>query len=263
MSVEPQAGSRSLSRPRSYTRRGGRMPERHHRAFENHSETHLLDVPMDGTTVADGVPFDRLTAFGRIAPLVVEVGGGAGDCIAAAAAAHPDWDYLGIEVWRPGIAQTISKAAHAGVRNLRLLPADALPAVRDFLPHASVQEIWTFFPDPWPKTKHHKRRLVQPEFATVVADALVDGGSWRLASDWADYAWQIRDVLEGDPAFENTHRGRLADPGDIEVDPRGSHGGFAPRFEGRVMTRFERKGLARDRVIRDVHGRRIPRGGTK
>lgn len=239
------------------------MPQRHHRALENHSATYLLDVPMDGTTVADDVQFDPVAAFGRVAPLVVEIGGGAGDCIVAAAAGDPDRDYLGIEVWRPGLAQTIAKAAHGGVRNLRLLPADALPAVRDFLPEASAQEVWTFFPDPWPKTKHHKRRLVQPEFTTVVAAALVDGGSWRLASDWTDYAWQIRDVVEADPAFENVYPGRLADPGDAEVDPRGDHGGFAPRFEGRVMTRFERKGLKVDRIIRDLHVRRIPREGTQ
>lgn len=235
------------------------MPERHHRALENHSDTYLLDVPMDGTAVAAGVPFDQVAAFGRRAPLVVEIGGGAGDCIVAAAAASPDRDFLGIEVWRPGIAQTIAKAAHAGVTNLRLLPADALPAVRDFLPEAGIDEVWTFFPDPWPKTKHHKRRLVQPEFAAVVARVLVDSGSWRLASDWADYAWQIRDVVEGNREFENLHAGRLADSGDVEVDPRADHGGFAPRFDGRVMTRFERKGLTADRIIRDVHVRRNPR----
>lgn len=236
------------------------MPQRHHRALENHSETYLLDVPMEGTTVADGVRFDQRAAFGRVAPLVVEVGGGAGDCIVAAAAADPDRDYLGIEVWRPGIAQTIAKAAHAGVTNVRLLSADALPTVRDFLPLAGVAELWTFFPDPWPKTKHHKRRLVQAQFAAAVAQALVDGGSWRLASDWADYAWQIRDVVEREEAFDNPHAGRVAAPGDAEVDPRGDHGGFAPRFERRVMTRFERKGLAADRVVRDVH---VVRRGRK
>lgn len=235
------------------------MPERHHRALENHSETYLLDVPMMGTTVVDGVRFDQRAAFGRQAPLVVEIGGGAGDCIVAAAAADPDRDYLGIEVWRPGIAQTIAKAAHAGVTNVRLLSADALPTVRDFLPAGGVAELWTFFPDPWPKTKHHKRRLVQAQFAAMVAQVLVDGGSWRLASDWADYAWQIRDVVEGESAFVNLHAGRLAAPGDAEVDPRADHGGFAPRFEGRVMTRFERKGLQADRIIRDVHVRRNPR----
>ncbi|MFC6714223.1 tRNA (guanosine(46)-N7)-methyltransferase TrmB [Branchiibius cervicis] len=239
------------------------MPQRHHRALENHSGTYLLDVPMEGTTVADGVLFDQRAAFGRQADLVVEVGGGAGDCIVAAAAADPDRDYLGIEVWRPGIAQTIAKAAHAGVRNLRLLTADALPTVRDFLPTAGVAEVWTFFPDPWPKTKHHKRRLVQPQFAAVVARALADGGSWRLASDWADYAWQIRDVVEAESAFGNPHAGRLADPRDAEFDPRGPHGGFAPRFEGRVMTRFERKGLQAGRIIRDVHVLRNPRGSIQ
>lgn len=235
------------------------MPVRHHRALENHSASYVLDVPLQGTAIASGASFDQLSVFGRQAPLVVEIGGGSGDCIVEAAVAEPDRDFLGIEVWRPGVAQTIAKAVHAGVANLRLLEADALPALSSFLPEAAAQEVWTFFPDPWPKTKHHKRRLVQPPLACAVARVLVDDGVWRLASDWADYAWQLRDVAEGEPAFVNPYAGRPADPRDPELDPRGGHGGFAPRFAGRVMTRFERKGLAADRIVRDVQVRRIPR----
>lgn len=182
------------------------------------------------------------SAFGRVAPLVVEIGGGAGDCVVAAAAARPDTDFLGVEVWRPGIAQTIAKAVHQQVSNVRLLEADALPALQTFLPEASVQEVWTFFPDPWPKTKHHKRRLVQEVFAGAVARVLVDGGVWRLASDWAEYALQLREVVDGSDLFDNPHPD-----------------GFAPRFDGRVMTRFERKGIGAGRVIRDVTGIRRPR----
>lgn len=215
---------------------------------------------MQGTTIESDRVLDHRSAFGRVAPLIVEIGGGAGDCIVEAAAAQPELDFLGIEVWRPGVAQTIAKAVHRQVTNLRLVQADALPAVQTFLAQGSVQEVWTFFPDPWPKTKHHKRRLVQDGFADAVARVLVDGGVWRLASDWADYAWQLRDVAEGNALLQNPHQGRLAAPGDQERDPAGARGGFAPRFDGRVMTRFERKGLAADRIVRDVMVVRRPRG---
>lgn len=230
------------------------MPERHQRALAEHGDDFLIDVPMlgAGTMIDPGYRLDAAAAFGRTAPLIVEIGSGGGDCVVAAAAQMPDTDFLAVEVWRPGVAHTITKALAADVTNLRLICADAAQALPTMLPPSSVAEIWTFFPDPWPKAKHHKRRLVQPEFASAVSTLLVRGGTWRLATDWADYAWQIRDVVEACPTLINDHAGRLADEGDPHVDPRGAHGGFAPRFAGRAMTRFERKGLRADRVIRDV-----------
>lgn len=235
------------------------MPPRHHRAMERHAAAYLIDVPMDGqgTTVDPGFRLEVEAHFGRWAPLIVEIGSGSGDCVVHAAARHPDHDFLAIEVWRPGVAQTIAKAVHDGVGNLRLICADAAQALPTMLDAGSVHEVWTFFPDPWPKTKHHKRRLVQPEFADRIADLLEPQGSWRLATDWSDYAWQLRDVVEGCPRLVNPYAGRLADPGDVEVDPRGEHGGFAPRFDGRIRTRFEAKGLNVDRVVRDVVGVRV------
>lgn len=234
------------------------MAERHHRALAEHGPTYLLDVPMvgEGTTVEPDFRLDVATVFGRTAPLVVEIGSGGGDCVVHAAKQQPEVNFLAIEVWTPGVAQTIAKAVHEGVDNVRLICADAAQALPSMLGSGSVREVWTFFPDPWPKSKHHKRRLVQPEFADKIADLLEPEGNWRLATDWADYAWQIRDVVEGCAGLVNPHAGRLADPSDIEVDPRGDRGGFAPRFEGRVETRFERKGLKVDRIVRDVVGTR-------
>lgn len=254
----PQVGPRPLARTRSFTRRGGRMPERHHRALSDNGEQYVLDVPRKpGTTQpVDGFRLDIAEVFGRRAKLVVEIGSGAGDQIVHAALEHPETDFIALEVWRPGIAQTISKAVHAGVTNVRLIEIDASEALDRLFAPGSVDEVWTFFPDPWPKTKHHKRRLVQLGFADVVADVLVPGGTWRLATDWADYAWYMRDVVEASPRFTNPWTGRLADAGDAHVDPEGARGGFAPRFEGRTTTRFETKGLKVERIVRDLEVKR-------
>lgn len=230
------------------------MAERHHRALDEHGPHYLLGVPLvgSGTTVEPDFRLDVAGVFGRTAPLVVEIGSGSGDCVVHAARQQPDHDFLAIEVWLPGVAQTIAKCVHEGVDNVRLICADAAQALPTMLGPASVREGWTFFPDPWPKKKHHKRRLVQPEFADQMASLLQPEGNWRLATDWADYAWQIRDVVEGCDGLVNPYAGRLADPGDAALDPRGDHGGFAPRFDGRVETRFERKGRAAGRIVRDV-----------
>lgn len=230
------------------------MPERHHRALSEHAERFVIEVPRRaGTTEPiEGYHLDIAREFGRQAPTIVEIGSGAGDQIVHAAAEHPETNFIALEVWRPGLAQTISKARHAGVTNIRLVEIDASEAFGRLFEPGALAEVWTFFPDPWPKTKHHKRRLVQPEFADVVADALVPDGVWRLATDWADYAWHMRDVVEDSPRFTNPWAGRLADEGDVHVDPKGARGGFAPRFEGRTTTRFEHKGLKVDRIVRDL-----------
>lgn len=246
---------RPLARTRSFTRRGGRMPERHERVLAEHGGSYVLDLPLNGTdtTLAGDYRFDRAATFGRDAPVVVEIGSGAGDCVVHAAAQRPDVDFLAFEVWRPGVAHTVAKAVAARVSNLRLAIADAAWSLPLMMAPASLHEVWTFFPDPWPKKKHHKRRLVQPEFAVQIATLLEPQGSWRLATDWSDYAWQMRDVLEACPGLVNPNAGRLAYAGDPQVDPGGDRGGFAPRFELRPLTRFERKGIASGRIVRDLH----------
>ena len=158
-------------------------------------------------------------------------------------------------MWVPGIAKLISKAVDAGVDNIRVLEADVAQALPIMLGDACLDEVWTFFPDPWRKARHRKRRLVSGEFARQVARVLRDGGVWRLATDWDDYAWQMRDVIEGCPLFENPYAGQRPDP----EDPEAERGGFAPRYEGRVVTHFETRGIDAGRRVHDIVGVRLPR----
>ncbi len=240
---------------RSFTIRGGRLPARHQRAWDRHAGAYVIEVPRDGgsTTVDAAYTLDVATAFGRTAPLVVEIGSGAGDALVHAAQQQPQVNFLAVEVWRPGVAQTLAKIVHHGVDNVRLVEADAAGALAAMLEPDSADEVWTFFPDPWPKTRHHKRRLVTPAFAADVARVLRPGGRWRLATDWAHYAWWIRNVVEDCPQLTNPYAGQSPSAGD----PAGPRGGFAPRFSGRVVTRFERKGQGVDRVVHDLQVLRV------
>jgi len=230
-----RAGPRPLARTRSFTRRGGRMPERHRAAYERLAPRFVLDVPRDPAVGSTGVlPGHRLdveAVFGRRAPLVVEVGSGSGDAVLAGAAATPERDHLAFEVWRPGIAQALARLPEPPPANLRFVEADAAQALGHLLGPGSVTELWTYFPDPWPKTRHHKRRLVTPAFADTVARVLRPGGLWRLATDWPDYAEHIRAVLGAHDRFVlvSTERAPL-----------------------RPVTRFERKGVLAGRPIVDL-----------
>jgi tRNA (guanine-N7-)-methyltransferase len=139
----------------------------------------------------------------------------------------------------PGVAQTLVTMRHARVENVRLMIVNAAEALTTMLPAGSVHELRIWFPDPWHKSKHHKRRLITPEFAELAAHVLEPGGTWRLATDWEDYAQQMRDVVAGSPDFSGSD--------------------WSPRFSGRPVTRFERKGTDAGRVIRDVSAvRRTP-----
>lgn len=208
------------------------------RAWDTLRERWVLDLPPGErvTSVAEGTRIDPDAVFGRPGPLLVEIGSGNGDVVAAVAQARPEANLLAFEVFEPAVASTLSKLQRAGVTNVRLAVADGAQALPG-LPDASITELWTFFPDPWHKARHHKRRLVNPDFAAVVADKLVHGGLWRLATDWADYAEHVREVLAGEP--------RLL-PGP---DP-------APRWEQRPVTRYEARGIAAGREIVDLCYRR-------
>ena len=144
-----------------------------------------------------------------------------------------------MEVYGPGLAATVAKIVHHNLTNVRLVHADAVQVLEHMLRPESVAELWIFFADPWHKNRHHKRRLVNPAFAELAASRLALGGTLRLATDWADYARQMRDVLSACASLTNPYAG------------------FAPRFEGRVMTRFEQKGLASGRSIYDLELRRV------
>jgi tRNA (guanine-N7-)-methyltransferase len=224
--------------PVSFTRRGGRLNDRQQRAWDLLAEQMVLDVPRSGpsTSVDPGFRFDAEAAFGRRAPLVVEIGSGRGEVLVHAASEAPGTDFLGLEVYKPGVAQTLIGVRHGGLTNVRLAIVNAAEALTTMLPAGSVDELWVHFPDPWHKKRHHKRRLVTPAFADLAARVLRPGGTWRLATDWAEYAEQMAEVVAGSPDFE---------------------GGPSERWDGRTLTRFEAKGIAAGREIHDLTAVRV------
>ncbi|MCI6411434.1 tRNA (guanosine(46)-N(7))-methyltransferase TrmB, partial [Schaalia hyovaginalis] len=149
-----------LARTKSFTRRTRELPPNLQRTWDEHASRYVIEVERDlgHTTVAAGVRFDPVALFGRRAPLTIEIGSGTGEQIVAAAASHPERDYLAFEVWVPGIAKLISKAVSAGVGNIRVVEADAQLALPIVFDDAIADEVWTFFPDPWRKARHRKRR---------------------------------------------------------------------------------------------------------
>jgi tRNA (guanine-N7-)-methyltransferase len=199
--------------------------------------------PVYGREVADIVggaePYDPPAWFGRTAPLVLEIGSGMGEATAALAAAAPQIDHLAVEVFEPGLAALLMRIADAGLQNLLLLRGDAVDLLREAVPPASLASVRIFFPDPWPKRRHRKRRLVQPRFATLVASRLQPGGSLHLATDWTDYAAQMRTVCDAEPLLENT-----------------APGGFLPRPQWRPVSKFEQRARAEGRDVHDLLYRR-------
>lgn len=210
----------------SYSRRGSRFTPSQQESWDAYHDRWV--IPDEAV---DDPRFSLARWFGREAPLIVEIGSGIGEATAALAAARPEVDVLAFEVWRPGVAHTLGLLAEAGASNVRLISVDAVWAMEHLIAPGSLTELWTFFPDPWPKSKHHKRRLVTPAFAALVASRLQPGGCWRLATDWAHYAEQMREVLDAEP---------------------GLTGGVVERWAERPVTKFERKGLAVGREIVDL-----------
>ena len=205
------------------------------KAWNEHADW-VVRVPArdTSTSVAPDSRVDWADAFGREAPLVLEIGGGTGDVIAAVAASHPERNHLAFEVFEPAVASTLSQCARAGVGNVRVAVVNATEALGTLIDDRSLTELWTFFPDPWPKKRHHKRRLVSTAFADLVAEKLTDDGVWRLATDSADYALAMREVLDVHPLLANRYDG------------------WAPRWEDRPRSRYEAKGIAAGRTIRDL-----------
>jgi len=231
------------SRPRvhrevvSYVRRSARMRPNQRRAWDRHHEDFVIEVPQreTSTSIDASARLDLPEAFGRVAPLVVEIGPGAGESLVPMARARPDVDVLAFEVYQPAVAQLVSALARAAVPNVRIVAANAVEGLQHLVPPAGLDELWTFFPDPWPKVRHHKRRLVDAEVAALVASRLRPGGRWRLATDWEDYAQQMRTVLDAEPSLVSDHPG-----------------GQAPRWAARPVTRFERRGLDAGRRVHDL-----------
>ncbi|QZN85303.1 tRNA (guanosine(46)-N7)-methyltransferase TrmB [Cellulomonas sp. C5510] len=190
----------------------------------------VLGLPP--TTAAGAL--DAPALFGRTAPLVLEIGSGMGDATAAMAAADPDRDYLAVEVHLPGVANLLVLLEEQGLTNVRVAHGDALDLVRRVVAPGSLAAVHVFFPDPWPKARHHKRRIVAPEHVALLRSRLAIGGVLHCATDWEPYAEQMLDVVAADPGLTN------------------ELGGYAPRPEHRPVTRFERRALAAGRTPRDV-----------
>lgn len=224
--------------PVSFVRRGERLNPGRQAAWDRLAGTHVLDVPRGqaDTSVAPGSQQDLAETFGRTAPLIVDIGVGQGESTLAGAIEQPDTDFLALEVYTPGLAALLMGMERHGLTNVRGVRANAPEVLEHLLPENSVTELWIFFPDPWHKTRHHKRRLIHPGFVAKMARVLVPGGVVRLATDWADYADQMQTVMNTSEEFTHLH----AD----------SPGGWAPRFATRPVTSFENKA---HRVGRDVY----------
>lgn len=203
---------------RSFVRREGRMTEGQRRALEQHWERYGVEQGRD--------PLDLDALFGRSAPRRLEIGFGMGESLLSMAGAVPGIDFLGIEVYRPGVGHLLRELQTRDMDNVRVISADAVEVLTDMIPPAALEAIYLFFPDPWPKKRHHKRRLMNPAFASLAASRLKPGGVLHMATDWEDYAQQALEVLEGISVLRNT------------AGPRQ----FAPRPEWRTATRFERRG---------------------
>ncbi len=179
--------------------------------------------------------------FGRHAPRVLEIGFGMGDATAAVAAAHPGTDFIGIEVHRPGVGACLSSAAEAGVTNLRLFCHDAVEVLEQMIPEQSVDTLQLFFPDPWHKSRHHKRRIVQPAFVEMLRPRLKLGGLFHMATDWQNYAEHMLEVMRVAPGFSNTSE----------------FGDYVPRPDSRPLTKFERRGHRLGHGVWDLGFQRI------
>ena len=224
--VHPTLGAPVHGPIRTYKLRRGRVTAAQAGALERRWGD--LGVEVDGRAL------DLPALFGRTAPVVLEVGSGMGETTAVMAAADPARDLLAVDVHTPGLGNLLRLLDRAGLGNVRVAAGDAVVLLRDMLPPDSLAEVRVFFPDPWPKSRHAKRRLLRPGFVDLLAQRLLPGGVLHVATDSEPYARQALDVLSGHPAF------------------RSDHVGFAPRPAHRPVTRFERQGLTAGRAVFDI-----------
>jgi tRNA (guanine-N7-)-methyltransferase len=215
---------------RSYVLRQGRMSPAQQRALD-------VLLPRLGIAYAPA-PLNIVAAFGRSAPVILEIGFGMGETTAAIAAAHPERNFLGLEVHGPGVGALLNRVDAAGLTNVRVIQHDAVDVVAHMIPAASLAGIHIYFPDPWPKKRHHKRRLLQPGFVHALAQRLAPDGYLHAATDWDDYAQEILATLSSEPLLANT----VPD--------------FAPRPAWRPLTKFEARGLQLGHGVHDLVFRR-------
>lgn len=203
---------------RSFVRREGRMTPRQKQALEAHWLKYGVDAPVGD--------LDFVTLFGREAPLIVEIGFGMGQSLLTLAKQNPQNNYLGIEVHKPGVGALLADLVEQDVTNVRIMMTDAKEVMENHVPSESLEGVLLFFPDPWPKVRHHKRRLVQPDFVACVARRLKKGGYLHMATDWENYAQHMMQVASNCQQLDN----------------KAGVGQFTPRPESRPITKFERRG---------------------
>jgi tRNA (guanine-N7-)-methyltransferase len=224
---EPGAFDNAATRAiRSYVLRAGRMGTGQARAMAELAPRYVLPF--------NAAPLDTTAVFDRCAPLTVEIGFGMGQATAAIAAARPGTDFLGIEVHEPGVGALLQLIEQAQLRNLRIVQHDAVQVMGQMIAPHSLAAVHVFFPDPWPKKRHWKRRLVQAPFVALLASRLTPGGTLHCATDWQPYAEQMLEVLGAEPLLANAATG------------------YAQRPDYRPQTKFERRGLALGHGVWDL-----------
>lgn len=216
---------------RSFVLRQGRITRAQQRALD----TLLPDLAVPWAAR----PIDPRQVFGRHAPLIVEIGFGMGEVTAQIAAAHPQHDYIGIEVHSPGVGSLLDRVGRLSLSNVRVIQHDAVEVMREMIAPGSLAGVHVFFPDPWHKKRHHKRRLLQAPFVSLLASRIAPGGYVHVATDWEDYAKEILAVLSAEPLLENA-------AGD----------GYSPRPAHRPLSRFEQRGLRLGHAVFDLLFRR-------
>jgi tRNA (guanine-N7-)-methyltransferase len=215
MDIRPEYRKKSI---RSYVVRAGRMTDGQRNAFENSWAQYGLKL-TDGAIDTDDV-------FGRSGTKVLEIGFGMGDSLLQMAAAEPDTDFIGIEVHPPGVGTLMNGATEQSIENLRVYLADANDVLKECFATESIDRLQLYFPDPWHKKKHNKRRIVQPQFVQLVREKLRPGGVLHMATDWQHYAEQMLETLDDAEGFEN----------------KAGQGEYSPRPDYRPLTKFEMRG---------------------
>lgn len=212
---------------RSFVLRAGRMSDAQRRSYETLAPQYC--IPYEKQTI------DPSTLFGKKQPIIVEIGFGMGSATALIAEQNPSINYIGIEVHRPGVGKLLWEIEKRGLKNIRIIEHDAVEVLQDMLPPASVDGFHVFFPDPWPKKRHHKRRLIKRPFTDLLVSRMKQGAYFYMATDWADYGTWALEELSATPGLENPYNG------------------FAPRQAWRPETKFEKKGLEKEHRVYEIY----------